>query len=355
MSASPVAHSGPDLAALERFFCEVSVACQAALNRAGIVRRLLQVGTLRVEVRFAGEPLACRLLPAFAHLAVAGEGTPDAVLGVWDVRSTGTELPWPAWPGGTLVRGLISGYTGGAIRSALEPASSAFSVYHAARREGFFCVPDAATLHPHESSFPLRTLMNWSLGGRGLQLIHAGAVGTSRGAALLAGMGGSGKSSTTLACLDAGMLFAGDDFVAVDVAAVEAFSLYATAKLFRADLGRFPALGASISHPGGDGDDKAVYFLHPQFRNQLVRSLTLRCLLLPRVSGAVQTFIKTATAAEAVRRMAPSTMIHLPGSGTEAFRAMAQLSARLPSYFLELGTDRAEVAGVIRNFLDEGP
>lgn len=354
MSASPVAPPEPDLVALERYFCAVSSACGAALARTGIVRRTLDIGGMRLEVRFAGEPLARRLLPAFAHLAAGDEQTPDAVLGVWDARSTDTDLPRPAWPGGTLARGLIPGYTGGAIRSALEPATSAFSIFHAERREGFFCVPDASTLHPHEASFPLRTLLNWTLGGRGLQLIHAGAVGTARGAALLTGMGGSGKSSTTLACLDAGLLFAGDDFVAVDVAAAEAFSLYATAKLFRADLARFPALGASISHPGGEGDDKAVFFLHPQFRNQLVRSLPLRCLLLPRVSGAAQTVIRPATAAEAVRRMAPSTMIHLPGSGPGAFRAMAQLAARLPSCFLELGTDRAEVVRAIRRFLDEG-
>lgn len=343
----------PALEDLHAYFRQIAGAFDAAIMRAGRVCRPVRIGGLRLEFQFAGDALAHSLLPAFAHLAADPAPERQAVIGVWDERTTDVPLPRPLLPGGVITRGLISNCTSGPLKSAWEQSSRGFSFFDAVSGRGFFHVPDAGALPPHESSFPLRTLLNWCLCARGLHLVHAGAVGTARGAALLAGMGGSGKSNTTLACLEAGLLYAGDDFVAVDAEGSRVHSLYCTPKLYRKDLARFPRLSNAVIHPGGDAEDKAVLGLHPRFREQLVSDLPLRAILLPRVAGGAHTVARRATPAEALRRIAPSTMIHLPGAARDEFRAMAAWAARHPSYFLDLGEDRAKIVEAIRNLVDQ--
>ena len=66
----------------------------------------------------------------------------------------------------------------------------------------------------------------------GRQLVHAAAVGTDEGALLITGRGGVGKSTTALACLEAGMQFLGDDYVVVGLdPEPQVYRLYGSAKL----------------------------------------------------------------------------------------------------------------------------
>jgi hypothetical protein len=333
------------------YFAEVGAAFAAAASRTAVQRRTLRLADRTLELRFAGEVLASRLFPAFAHLEIERPAQPDLCIGLWDSADTGVALPDPSWRSGQVVRGLLSGYTGGGIRTAYERHSSGFSMFHESQQQAFFHLPDAAVMPPSESSFPLRALLNWWLCRHGRPLVHAGAVGNEQGAVLLAGMGGSGKSSTTLSCLDAGLRYIGDDFVAVDVDAGRVFSLYNSAKLFPADLDRYPRLREMVAHAGGAEKDKAVLFLHPRARDQLATGLSLRAILLPQVARGPRTRIVPVSAAAAVRRMAPSTMIHLPGSEGGELAAMARLATRWPAYALELGRDRDEIVSVIRSVL----
>ena len=78
----------------------------------------------------------------------------------------------------------------------------------------------------------MRTLFHWLMELYGRQLIHAAAVGTDIGGALIVGKGGVGKSTTSLASLAAGLRFVGDDYVIVGFDPhPTAWSLYCTAKV----------------------------------------------------------------------------------------------------------------------------
>jgi hypothetical protein len=340
---------------LEGYFDTLVCAFARAAAHAGLTRRAIRVGNRVLELQFAGESLVGALLPAFGHLRTEEPVSPHATIGLWDTMSTGVDLPKPSWPAGALVRGLLSGYTHGQIQSAWEHAADAVSIINMGRGLGFFHVPAADSIPPQESSFPLRTLLNWWLGAEGRPLVHAGAVGTDRGAVLLAGMGGSGKSSTALACLEAGLLYCGDDFVSVQPDDAEVFSLYAAAKLFPDDLARFPALRSAVVHPGGPGRDKAVLLLHPHFTRQLAPNLPVRAILLPRVTRRPSTELRPATPGAALRQIAPSTLMHLPGARDVEFQAMARLAARTPSYVLDLGTGRHDLVAQIRGVIDAAP
>ena len=81
---------------------------------------------------------------------------------------------------------------------------------------GAFWARDAEALPRWETAAPLRTLLRWALRS-GLHLVHAAAVVGARGAALLAGASGAGKSTTALAAAQAGLGYVGDDYCAVEL------------------------------------------------------------------------------------------------------------------------------------------
>jgi len=343
---------------LQGYFREVEAAFEAAAGSAGGTRkRFLALARQNLALHFAGPALLERLLPALAHLPVAAAGAHGTLL-LWDSASTGVPVPRPSWEfDGRVVRGQIAGLTGETILTALEPSYGGFSLYDPRRRLGVYHAPDAGAVPYFESSFPLRSILNWHLGGAGLQIVHAGAVGTDRGGVLLVGKGGSGKSSTSLKCLCAGLRFAGDDYVLVGSGSLpEVHSLYSSAKLFPEDARHFPELASARRLRAEESTGKDLYFLHEAWRERIAGALPLRAILLPWVGGPGPTRVTPVSAAVALAAMAPSTLFQLPGAGPAAFGALADLTRRVPAFRLELGADREAVPAAIVSLLDSlGP
>jgi hypothetical protein len=166
---------------------------------------------------------------------------------------------------------------------------------------------------------------------------------------LLAGRGGSGKSTTALACLSAGMRYAADDYcLLANDPQPTVYSLYNTGKLETAQAQRFPQL----AHLARNSGDKAVFFLNEQFPAQLVAEMPLRAILLPRVTGQRETILQPAAPGEALQALAPSTIFQLPGGGAADFRFLAVLVKQLPCYRLGLGTEIERIPQVISRLLE---
>ena len=83
----------------------------------------------------------------------------------------------------------------------------------------------------------------------------------------------------------------------------------------------------------------------------VAEALPIRAILLPRVTGRPDTRMTPVPRAQSLKAMAPTTMFQLAGAGRGEFHAMARLAAQVPSYALELGTDRTRIPDVIREFL----
>jgi len=187
------------------------------------------------------------------------------------------------------------------------------------------------------------------------QPIHAGAVGRPDGGVLIAGRNGSGKSTSTLACLHSDLRFAGDHYVLVRVDPEPyVFSLYSTAKLEPHDLGRFPKLKPMVNNHGRLTSEKALIFLHDHAPGEIVRGFPLRAILLPRVTGRRDTRLERTTPAAALMALAPTTLVHLQGASQEAFGKLARLARKLPVYTLEAGTDLSQIPVVILELLEKG-
>lgn len=340
-----------DTSALLDFFLSAERAFDSAARAVGVERQSLLIAEKSVELNVAGRRLAERILPALIHNAGGDAASADLRVNLWDQAETGVALPDPPWRhGGIVRRGEIEGLRNERFQIALEAGFGAYSLFDRETRRAIFVAPDAKAIPYYESAAPIRSIMSWWLAERGRQLVHGGAVGLNGRGVLLAGKGGSGKSTTSLLCLEAGFQYVSDDYTILSLdPAPTAHSLYNSAKIRAEDAARFPRL---FSKPRGDArDEKQHIFVREQLPEQVVGALRVEAVLLPRVLGEGPTEIVPVSAAEALRALAPSTIFQLPGAGAPAFSFLAALIRNVQVRRLNLGASRSDVARCIREFL----
>ncbi len=324
---------------------------KAAAGR--LIERHYRIAGNAVQVRFAGPAMVPILAPALEHLADAPSGAPDLTVHVFDDRSTYTTMPPAPWGRECHgQRGLIQGYNDHRFFTVYEGGIDILQMFDAERNSAIYWVKDHQWIPYWEKSFPMRLILHWHFRTQTLQAIHAGAVGRASGGVLIAGKSGSGKSTTTLACLTSGLFFAGDDYVLADVGGEPyVHSLYSTAKLDSDNQHRFSHLWPMVSNPDKLDTQKALIFLREHFPGRLTRGFPLRAILLPRVTGLADTKLVEAGAMEACRAILPTTILHLPRATEEAARKVSILCRALPVYILEAGTDLPQIPQVIEELL----
>ena len=242
-----------------RFFNNFFQSYQKAAHKVGgQIDRFFVIGGQAIRLRFAGPALMPLLTPALDHLASPETADPDLTIYIWDNASTTTDPPQLP-PAVAMPRGDIPGYVSDRIYSHLGP--DFFSILDAQRAMAIYWCADAGQLPLYERGAPLRSIIHWWLRLSGLQLIHAGAVGTTDGGILLAGKGGSGKSTTCLACLHAGLLYVSDDYSLISLEPKpHVHSIYNTAKLRPDNLFRLPQMGDKIYNVDSLHTRKALFF-----------------------------------------------------------------------------------------------
>jgi hypothetical protein len=318
----------------------------------GPIERSIRVAGLPIRLRLAGPALLRPLTRALGHLASAPAPAPSLAVHIWDSDSTGVSLPPPAWHWEQFERDGEIGTEDGRILVSFQVGPGILSVVDRERGLAVYWIKSAALLPRPEIGAPMRTIFQWWAIDAGLQQVHAAAVGLPDGGVLLPGKGGSGKSNTALACLAAGLLYAGDDFCLVRGGPRPAVaSLYGTAKTAPDDRRRLPILRAWDSAPPPPAGEKIIYFLDEHVPERLVAELPLRAILIPRLTGRPETRVTPGTPALALAALAPSTMLLMPSRATATFHALAGLVRRLPCFVAEVGTDAGQIAAAIADLL----
>jgi hypothetical protein len=221
----------------------------------------------------------------------------------------------------------------------------------------------AAAVSLYERTKPFRLMLRLWYADRAAHLIHAGLVAQDGHGALLAGAGGAGKSTTTLACLLAGFDYLGDDYVGLEEhddaqdsnpakpLGFVGHSVYATARVEPGHLARFPQVLPHAISSHDRRDSKALLLLDGLFPDRLPPSVPISVLLLPRVVDAAETRLRPATRGQALFALAPSTIIAPLGPGGDGLQRLARLAERVPAYWLELGRDLDGVPPVVAQAL----
>lgn len=328
------------------------------------------IGGYIVCLRFIGNVLVSPLTDALRHLATSPTPSPDLTICLWDSASTKTAPP-PSpltWGSPTTqiksinpslgtefdLRGTLPDYNTEPIYSAFNLWESQLSILDVQQDLALYWIQDAVRLPYYETSAPLSKILAWWLTSRNRQFVHAASVGTAaKGGVLLAGKGGSGKSTTALACLNADLNYLGDDYCLVTSKPKPyVYSIYNTAKLKgQSDLERFPQLATAVSNLDQLETQKALLFLEDTYSKQIASGLPLKAILLPQVTHRSETLLQPVSAMTALKRLAPSTLFQLPGNNRLALRHLSKLTQQLPCYSLTLGTDFQAIPDIILTLL----
>lgn len=321
---------------------------RAAFDRAaehGVHEQTVRIAGRIVRFRVVGAGLVERMTAAFAHLRTPETDEPDLTVRMWDSSTTGVNPPAPPWPNDAYrERGEIRhDYE---FRAAFNMMSGVLSVLDGV--DATLWVRDLEALPLWETAAPLRTLMGWWVPTVGGQMAHGAAVGTELGGVLLAARGGSGKSTTALSCLNAGMLYAGDDYVVVtDDAQPSVYSLYASAKLVPENLEeRLPHLAAlaqasGVEAHGQTAFSKVVLMLQEHYASQMVETMPLRAIVVPHIAEDGRTALSPLSARDVLQALAPTTVFQLPGANASSLDLLSDIVTRVPGYSLAVGTTLA--------------
>jgi hypothetical protein len=299
------------------------------------------------------------LTRAFAHLPDSGKGDDAFTIHLWDgsfpSRNGFLDVFTKNWPSLCGPRGSLVDYHGGRLVALYQPGPDILHVVDLERNIAFYWKRDLTPLPYYEVGSPLRSLLHVVMRKYGLQFVHGGAVGHESGGVLLAGKGGSGKSTSVLACLDSGLQYASDDYCMSGTGKNgegRVHSLYNTAKLRGdEDLARFPKLAERVWNPVREGEDKATIFLQDCRPEKLIAGFPLRAILVPHVAGVRDTTLGPCSAKDALLALAPTTLAQLPDSGSEDMQRMVRLVRTTPCYRLQLGTDLRQIPEAIERVL----
>ena len=308
-----------------------------------------------LHLRVAGDALGARLTRSLSHLEVPGTRTASVTIFAWDDVSTPARMPPPPWGTANVYtrRGDLRGFGDDRILAAYNFGAGTLSLFDVERRAGLFWVRDPSVLPGYELAAPFRVLLHWVARATGGHLVHGAAVGTPHGGVLLVGRGGSGKSTTALACLAGGLFYVGDDYCLVRLGPPFVHSLYCSAKVWDDSVRQLPQLQAAAAPDLHRDGEKAVFVLDRRRGDRILPGCPLRAILLPRVTGAGPTRLRPATPREALQALAPSTMAQLAGADARSVAIMTALARQLPCYHLELGSDLPEIPPVIVRLLAE--
>ena len=309
---------------------------------------LLALGGIRIHVRASGAAIGDWLAPALA-LQPAGSGAipADFHLHIWDQAATGVSPPAPFWDTpGWANRGELPALQIDGVVAAYHEDAGYLAAFDPERRHAWIWVRDATAMPRYERAAPLRGPLSWLFSAADAQFAHAGAVATSNGAALLAGRGGSGKSTTAMACAAAGHGYLGDDYVLVaeDGGRAMVHSIYATAKLTEQSFDLLPAMRPLADGPATVHEKAVLQLTGTPLGAQMRDSAPIAAILLPQLTDAWGSRWEPAAASRALTALAPTTLFQLPGAGGEALGRLARLVRSVPAFTLHLGRDTDGIA-----------
>ncbi len=325
--------------------------------------RSFVVAGFKVRLQCANPFFTDDLSKALSHLASISNAEPDLTIHMWDASTPPTD-PYLAtileklfnnWSESCGPRGELIGIHGDHVAAVYHPGPDILSVVDRQSGHAFYLKRDQSPLPYWEIGSPFRYIFHSWFGARGLQFVHGGAVGTPAGGVLLTAKGGSGKSTTAMLCAKAGMQFAGDDYCMVDPRTGYLHGLYNSTKLKGVeDLTRLPevtGLSRNLDSFENGGFGKGIYFLSEIWKDRLCSGLPLRAILIPRVTGSVDSSLEPCTSADALMAMMPSTVAQLPAADQSDSARIAALIERLPAYHLFLGTDIEQIPLLVQEVL----
>ena len=313
-------------------------------------------GGQRVRMRIVGQDLARHLVRPFSHLRVenSDNSSSQLTIDVWD--ETETNIHCQAIPSNADGQTKFTAVSTDG-RLLLQQRPGVLNCYNKGTQHIMSSVMWGTQLSVYEQYKPFgRALLEWH-NQQDVQIIHAALVSRDGKGALFVGTSGSGKSTSSLACLAGGLSFLSEDFVGLEKLGDDSFvghSLYNSVFLEIDHLTRFPRL-APYAKYGLPHDEKSALVLSEIFPERLERAVPVKVLILPRIVDAEKPAIHCASKSEAISA-GEGSFLELPsqGLGKYGLDRLIQLAEQVPSYWLDLGRNLALIPGCVDELLNNG-
>ena len=305
--------------------------------------RYFRVAGLEVCLRFANDRLLNPLTQALLPLALTEiSAEPDLTIDVWDSASTGVAMPATAW--------RWDGDTACPVYASYQQWRGGLNLYEPERAHAMLWIADAADLLPVVSAAPFLSVFQWHFSRHQRLLVHGAGLGVSAGGILLAGKGGSGKSTTSIAALlHSSLGFAGDDYVVLEnrPSGAEVHGIYASAKLLPDSRAWLPVAVSGIPVH----EDKQLYLLAEAYPERFMSHFPLRAILVPQVASS--TALNPLSPSRALIALAPQSLLAFSGTGDHHLHFLGTIVRHVPCYQLSLGRDLDAILRLLEAFVEE--
>lgn len=278
------------------------------------------------------------ILRALEHLRVHEDLPSDLEIRLWDTKTSQLSLPELDWN-----KIFLNGYRGYA-----EPPLffhyfeeiDVLSILQMDENRAYYIVKDIDKLPWWVSGSPLQAILHVWFRKQGIQLTHSASISNGFSAVLLAGKGGSGKSTTTLGCLENGLYYLGEDYCLLKPDPTpEVFSVYQSAKLQAHTRNLFRGYDHWIVNPDTADQEKALVYYQDMFPNQIIQKSPVRALVALKVGQQKHPLIEEISFESALKELMMSTLSQLPFYERKTLFILQDFVSRLPCYRLMLGSD----------------
>jgi hypothetical protein len=216
---------------------------------------------------------------------------------------------------------------------------------------------NAEDLSLYERGRPLHVLLSLWHKSLDMPLVHAGLVSRSGRGVLLAGPGGSGKSTSAITSACAGFDYLSEDLVGLQSLAGDGFvghSLYSSTFVEPDHLERFALFERHAIKGRYPFEKKHLVLLSQVPSLRFARACRIEALVLPCVMHLPAARLRPASKGEALLTLAPSSLlVGEKSNGLQGFNKLAKLVEQVPCYWLELGGVLDEIPRVLEGLLSE--
>src|SRR5690606_16695025 len=232
------------------------------------------------------------------------------------------------------------------VAAVWQPGWRSFEAFDRDAGAGMMLVSRLAQAPGWVWAAPMQRLLHWMTVPTTHAIVHGATLTHDGTGLLLAGVSGSGKSTTTARALGGGFGTVGDDLVLVETARRRpvAHALFDAIKVDPSVACELTAAATNWT----EVEHKKMCRISDLAPGALMSSFPLDAILIPRVVPGRSTRISAATPTDALRALAPSTMSILRGGEQSTLSKMAKLTRNLPAYHLELGADADQLLDAIR-------
>jgi hypothetical protein len=345
-AASPETGKDPANETFDRF----REGFERAAAETGETDRCFRVGGVSIRLRFAGDVAEELYWPTFEPFAVEPAGAEALEVLIWDTATTGVGAPRLPWRREEASGDYVARYAGPEVLALQDYGRPALTLVRPGDGVAIHHLPDPESANWLDRASALRFALFALLRTRGVYLIHAAAVGRDGRGVLLGGPSGSGKSTLSIACLLAGMEWAGDDYVALESA--DPPRVHAHHAMAKMDAPAIERLGAGGLIAGGPVGPWRKYAVDASRGGRIARTMEVAAVVIPRrVAG--ETELSPAKGADAFAALAPTTLFQQSSRDRGTAAALGELVRRVPVRSLSLSEDDAANVRAVGRVLDE--